>query len=328
MEQHPFESPLSEEGSPDTSTSAPSTEIKRIGWIDGHMPDIVDPLDPPHPETSLTETRHYRHDGWTPAKMRVFHERFAESGVLRDACEAVGMSARSAYNLRDRDPLVAAGWEAAALKRRTRLADESYSRSVNGVMERIYKDGVIVAERHRYDNRLTMSVLARLDARIDRAEERGDPSLNLVARWDEYLDALGEGRREDGMALLAPPVSSPEPAAAADLQTHARDRELHELRQQEGLENSDPHDVWEEADGWWTNYPPPDGFDGDEEGCYGECGYQRTLSPAEQAAIDAEGDSARARAEAQRDAWFGFAADDPDADRDDDGDAEPDPADS
>jgi hypothetical protein len=149
-----------------------------------------------------------------------------------------------------------------------------------------------------------MSVLARLDARIDRAEERGDPSLNLVASWDEYLDALGEGRREDGMALLAPPAACPEIAPAADLQTHARDRELHELRQQEGLENSDPHDVWEEADGWWTNYPPPDGFDGDEEGCYGECGYQRTLSPAEQAAIDAEGDSARARAEAQRDAFF------------------------
>ena len=85
---------------------------------------------------------------------------------------------------------------------RPRLADEAYSRAMNGVLERIYKDGAIVAERHRYDNRLTMSVLARLDARADRAEEKGAPHLALVARWDDYLAALGEDRREDGLALL------------------------------------------------------------------------------------------------------------------------------
>ncbi|MFN3725710.1 MAG: hypothetical protein ACK4SZ_05325 [Allosphingosinicella sp.] len=56
---------------------------------------------------------------------------------------------------------------------RSRLADEAFSRSMNGIVDRIYRDGVIVAERHRYDNRLTMAVLARLDARVDRAEDRG-----------------------------------------------------------------------------------------------------------------------------------------------------------
>ena len=311
MEQHPFESPRSEEGSPDTSPSAADAGIRRIGIIDGHLPDIVDPLEPRHPETAFEETRRLRHDGWTPEKMRAFHERFAECGIVREACEAAGMSARSAYNLRDRDPLFAAGWEAAALKARTRLADEAFSRSLNGVVERIYKDGMIVAERHRYDNRLTMAVLARLDARIDRAEERGDPRLNVVAHWDEYLAALGEGRRDDGLALLAPPVLS-EAEGPADLHDHAGDRELHELREEEEELDADPHIVWEEEGGWWTDYPPPPGFDGDEIGTYGKPGYRRELTPEERAVVDREAAeeaaAERELAEAQRDAFFGFAA--------------------
>jgi hypothetical protein len=37
------------------------------------------------------------------------------------------------------------------------------SRSRHGVIDRIYKNGGLVAERHRCDNRLTMAVLTRLD---------------------------------------------------------------------------------------------------------------------------------------------------------------------
>jgi hypothetical protein len=77
----------------------------------------------------------------------------------------------------------------------------------------------------------------------------------------------------------------------------------------------DRHKVFEEEDGWWTDYPPPAGFDGEEEGEYGDPNddYRRRLSPAEQAVIDADEaeDRAdqRARAEAQRDSYFGFGPD-------------------
>jgi hypothetical protein len=281
----------------------------RIGWIEGHMPEFVQPLVPKHPETSYTQTRALRHDGWTPEKKRLFLERFAECGVILEACEAAGMSARAAYNLRDRDPLFAAGWEAASVKARAPLADEAYSRARNGVVERIYKDGIIVAERHRYDNRLTMAVLARLDSRIDRAEERGSPHLALVARWDEYLAAVAEDRQEDGMALLAPPQAPAEPAPAAGLAENAGDRELHELHPlcRAGI-GGDSHGVWEADGEWWTDYPPPAGFEGEEQGDYGDYRYRRTLTPAERAVIDAEEAEERAEAEAQRDAWFSFDA--------------------
>jgi hypothetical protein len=282
-----------------------------------HMPESVDPLESRELETGFGETRSLRHDGWTPEKKRAFLERFAECGVIVEACEAAGMSAKSVYNLRNRDPLFAAGLEAASVKARGPLADEAYSRARNGVVERIYKDGVIVAERHRYDNRLTMAVLARLDSRIDRAEAAGAPHLALVARWDEYLDALGEDRREDGLALIAPP-SPPAPGPAPE--ENPGDRELRELQPDEEDETDGPsYSVWEDDDGWWTDFPPPEGFDGEEEGDYGDYYYRRTLSEAEQAVIDSDQAEEKAEeaealaekravAEAQRDLYFGFAA--------------------
>jgi hypothetical protein len=292
-----------------------------------HIPEFVQPLTPKHPESSFTDTKRLRHDGWTPDKQRLFLDRLAECGIVTEACFAAGMSARSAYNLRDRDTLFAAGWEAACVMARRRLADEAFSRAMNGVVERIYRDGVIVAERHRHDNRLTMAVLARLDSRIDRAEERGSPHLGLVARWDEYLEALGEDRREDGLALLAPPVPGqvegrqaqpPEPARtapAAAPRGNAGDHELCELRPDDEDEpDEDRHDLMEIDGRWWTDYPPPPNFQGEETAEYGSLNYRRTLSPAEQAVVDAEDAADLARAEAQRDAWFGFTPEAP-ADR-------------
>ena len=291
---------------------------ERIGWIEGHLPDIVDPLTPQHPETALTATRNFRHDGWTPEIKRRFLERFAECGVIVEACEAAAMSARSVYNLADRDPLFAAGMEAARVLARPKLADEGQSRALNGVVERIYKDGIVVAERHRYDNKLTMSVLARLDARIDRAEEKGSPHLSLVARRDDFLAALEEDRGEDGLALLGAPTPAATPGA--EVHTGAGDHELHELRPAAAAamaeQEADPlgrdcHDVWEDDEGWWTDYPPPTGFDGEEEGEYGDENYRRTLSAEEQAVIDAdvaeEEAADRALGEAQRNAYFGFS---------------------
>jgi hypothetical protein len=299
---HPEEGLSAGEGlSRRTALEAPAP----TGGIDGHLPDRVDPLDPKHPDTAFTETKRLRHDGWTPERKRLFLERFAECGVVVEACEAAGMSARSAYNLRDRDPLFAAGWDAACVMARPKLAGEVYSRAMNGVVERIYKDGLIVAERHRYDNRLTMAALGRLDQRIDRDEERGAPHLRLVDRWDDYLAALAEDRREDGFALLAAP--------AAEVHEGAGDRELPELHQSDedremGRNDVDRHDLWEDDEGMWTDYPPPPGFDGEEEGRYGDYKYRRTLSPEEQSVIDADEAAGRAeeraRGEAQRLAYF------------------------
>jgi hypothetical protein len=140
----------------------------------------------------------------------------------------------------------------------------------------------------------------------------------LVGRWDDFLAALEEDRREDGLALLRAPTPAATPGA--EVHTGAGDHELHELHPATAAslaeQEADPlgrdcHDVWEEDEGWWTDYPPPPGFDGEEEGEYGDENYRRTLSAEEQAVIDADVEDERATdraiGEAQRDAYFGFS---------------------
>src|SRR3546814_14771892 len=77
---------------------------KRIGWIDGHLPDIVEPLDPQHPDNAFTETRRLRHDRWTPEKMPLFLSRPAECGLVQAGRLAYVMSARPAYHFRTSAP--------------------------------------------------------------------------------------------------------------------------------------------------------------------------------------------------------------------------------
>ena len=96
--------------------------------------------------------------------------------MVTDACREVQRSSQAAYALRNRDPLFAAGWDAALSMARARLADELFHRSIHGTVDQIWKDGEIVAERHRHDNRLSIAVLNRLDARCDRAERFGEPA--------------------------------------------------------------------------------------------------------------------------------------------------------
>jgi hypothetical protein len=76
--------------------------------------------------------------------------------------------------------------------------------------------------------------------------------------------------------------------------------------------------VWEEEDGaWMTDFPPPDGYDGHEEGEAGEDDYQRALTQGELAAIGAgeESETARraerlTREHAARRRFFGLDGDD------------------
>ncbi|HEX9932656.1 MAG TPA: hypothetical protein VGB08_07420, partial [Allosphingosinicella sp.] len=68
---------------------------------------------------------------------------------------------------------------------------------------------------------------------------------------------------------------------------------------------------------WWTRFPPPAGFDGDEEGEPEDYDYKRTLTDAELAAVEAEQAEERAgelaRERARRDLYFGFSGDAPKA---------------
>jgi hypothetical protein len=186
-------------------------------------------LPPPAPRT--------RTDGWSPERQRQFLEVLAETGVVRAACDAVGLSHRSAYNLRIRADGAAfrLGWDAAILIARARLADELLARAIEGQEEVINRDeysGEIVRRRH--DNRLAMSLLGRLDRMADAPPEGSDAALARVAAQDfaAYLDMICadpdsaspalSGEEEAEGESPAPAASPLSPGASAALFLAAR----------------------------------------------------------------------------------------------------------
>jgi len=263
-----------------------------------HAPDDPPPLDPSDSlDTIDGETRHYRHDGWTPAARAAFLETLARSGVVTDACKEVQRSSQAAYSLRNRDPLFAAGWDAALSMARARLADELFHRSVHGTVDQIWKDGEVVAERHRHDNRLSIAVLNRLDARCDRDDRIEAPAVRAAANWEAYLAALAGDRTGEIQAMLAAPppecLDDDDGAILGQGRNSMLIHQLHQLRQGKALDedldwtdDEDDERIWIEDNSWRTNFPPPDGFNGHEAGDYGDEDYSRQCTPGECELLD------------------------------------------
>ena len=250
------------------------------------------------------------------------------------------MSAASAYPLRSRDRRFADGWDAAGLIARARLADDLADRAINGCVEQIWRDGCIVGERHRHDNRLSFAVLRRLDTLCDFDPNDRTRAQQLTGAWDAYLTAIEEGRDDDAAALaLARPVRTSEVApqfgvgtpstllrqlvhlrAGLALDERADGTNIHDGEEDEVYEDEDEDDdglrAWVDDGSWRTDFPPPDDFYGDEVGMYGDEDYHRACTPREADLLDARygrpgEEQARARAEdeAERNHFFAALAD-------------------
>ena len=155
-----------------------------------------------------------RSDGWTPERIHAFLDALAQCGVVEDAARAAGMSPRSAYNLRNsaKGGAFRIAWDAACLLARPQVAGALFSRALHGCVEVIVRDGKVWGERHRYDNRLTMAVLERLD-RLAAARDDESRAVRYAAQeFDQFLDIVcagGEGaagfihRREMAESTIA-----------------------------------------------------------------------------------------------------------------------------
>lgn len=135
-----------------------------------------------------------RHDGWTAFARRAFLQSVVQCGRVKAACERAGLSKQSAYALRARDPLFAAGWDAACELARIRLAEKLYAQATNP----------------RSDNRLSMAVLNRLDQRCDRAVNAGSLHLHALGQWEEFLTAVCNDDRGGAQAILDASIAAAE----------------------------------------------------------------------------------------------------------------------
>ena len=135
---------------------------------------------------ALTPIDHprYRTDGWSPDKQRAFLEGIARGLTVEQACRLVGMSPSSAYAFRQRaaGAAFALGWRAANLVAREHLADKLLARAIDGQVETMTRPDGSTISRHRYDNRLAVTMLARLDRQADEAPAPAHHAARLVAQ--------------------------------------------------------------------------------------------------------------------------------------------------
>jgi hypothetical protein len=128
----------------------------------------------PHP-TSL----------WTAEVKVRFLDGLARKGNVRAACRAVGLSAETAYRQRRRDPAFARGWAAAMALARRSVEQVLADRAIDGVEEEVWFHGELRGTRVRFDTRLLLAHLGRLDKLADEGAEcdadRFDELLAVIA---------------------------------------------------------------------------------------------------------------------------------------------------
>lgn len=254
-----------------------------------HYPELVATADELRDRDILdfdpVSLRH-RIDGWTPEKQREYVEALADSGVGRYAAARVCMSEQSVARLRRRPDARSfnRACEAAMRIGARRLVSVAFERAIEGTVKRHYYHGEVKSEERVYDNRLLMALIGKLPHLFEPGGEE------IEANWQPWMEAVEQG--------LPEPAVASEAAATGPEAEDERDEDQDEWTGGE---------VWERDGQWWTDFPPPADFDGEEETGSLGCGYARTLSPAELAVIEAEMAAERDEAIARRDLYFGFA---------------------
>ncbi|WP_321327281.1 hypothetical protein [uncultured Parasphingorhabdus sp.] len=189
---------------PDTGPGVGLCETKSAA---PDTPDIPTPSPSREREGDST-----RHDGWHRELRVKFLEALAQTGNVQASAYFVQRSRQSAYDLKRRDPDFARAWLAALVLAREEAQDKLQERAIEGVEEEIFYHGEVVATRRRYDSRLLLAHLARLDKIAAQI-----PAQRGAARFGDMLDAIGKG--EDTAPLIATPTEEELAIAAAAAET-------------------------------------------------------------------------------------------------------------
>ncbi|MBA3940719.1 MAG: hypothetical protein C0520_05875 [Sphingopyxis sp.] len=249
---------------------------------------------------------------WTPKLQRAFLESLATTGSVKIASTSVGMSPRATYDLRHK-PQGAAfklGWAAAVLIARGRLADELLDRAIWGhdEMTTVYREeDRSLYKRRRIESRLGLAMLARLDRMVETRAQAGEEMLAQIVAgdWPGFLSLFdmdadnkdAEGHNAALALWLAGRDNRANPlttlwrgsAIANEVAQISADSDEAAEAEPSPEEAAAAMTVWHDdvTGELRTNFPPPDGFLGIEEGRFGHEDYERTLDGDEKIAWEA-----------------------------------------
>ncbi len=149
------------------------------------------------------EGGHLPHTTFTRERQMRFCDQLATCGNVRMACALSGISAMTAYRTRRRDSLFAQVWDRALALARDHAEAVLAVRALEGIAEPVFHRGEVVGHRRRYDSRLLLAHLARLDRRCEVLDARAAQGAPGDAEaFDLMLARLG-GLDEGGDALPA-----------------------------------------------------------------------------------------------------------------------------
>lgn len=138
-----------------------------------------------------------RIDGFTPARKVRFLHHLAQVGNVRAACRAAGTTPQTAYLARRRDYAFACGWDAAMVLALDHHEQVLASFALEGVEESVWFRGELAGTRTRFDTRLFLAHLTRLDRHAENALAQ-----RHAARFDELLALVAGERFEAGIGEI------------------------------------------------------------------------------------------------------------------------------
>jgi hypothetical protein len=144
-----------------------------------------------------------RHDSWSLAKQAAFLRALSATHSVSEAARSVGKSRQSAYRLRSKlkgQPFDLA-WEVAFHHSYDVLAHAALDRALNGVEVPVFFQGEQVGAYRRFDERLTVALLARFTLGGNPAFGRLGSTAERHARDFEAL--LGKVERGEAVATGA-----------------------------------------------------------------------------------------------------------------------------
>ena len=127
------------------------------------MSDADEPLSPaPASPAQIVDPAALEPD-LAPEVQARFVEVLAQWGNVRAAAAQAGVSRAHCYRMRRASPEFRRMWDAALVLARPQVEEVLADRALNGVAETVYYRGEEVATRVRYDTRLLLAHLQRLD---------------------------------------------------------------------------------------------------------------------------------------------------------------------
>ncbi len=170
---------------------------------------------------------------FTREDQAAFLDALSDWGNVRAAARATRVSRTTAYRMRRACPRFRELWDAALVAARPRVEEVLADRALNGVAEAVYYHGEEVAVRTRFDARLLLAHLGRLDRIAGDSKAEGlaadffaqvealveEPEIEFETAAPEREDVLGDGPREgeaENSPLDTVPSVSDEPELRRD----------------------------------------------------------------------------------------------------------------